>query len=96
MNDTLRLQLLKPITYPPGEKGLEYDHLDLAEPTAGQLEKSVAANGMTSNIILIAEVAKVPPGAVRLLCKRDIEGAVRFLSSFTQGDQPITAESLQD
>lgn len=95
MTDTLRLALIKPVTFPSGEKGVTYEHLDLAEPTAGQLEKAAAANGITSNIILIAEVAKVPLGAVRLLCKRDLEGAVKFLSSFTNGDQPTTDESLQ-
>lgn len=86
MEDTKTITLRKPIDF----EGRTIDKLELSEPTAGQMEKAAAgANGIASNLILIAEVASIPLGAVRLLKKRDLEAAVDYLSGF-RNDAPPT------
>lgn len=78
--DTLTLQLKSPVDF----GGQTYTQIELAEPTAGQIEKGSAANSVTgANIIIISEVAKIPLGAVRLMKKRDYDAAVAFLQGFT-------------
>jgi len=90
MQDTLTLDLIKPVTF----GGQTYEKLDLAEPTAGQLEKAMAgSNNVAVAVLLIAEVAKIPAGAVRCLCKRDLEAANAFLSGFSSADQGTGNES---
>ena len=79
MSEALTLKLRKKVNL----EGMELSELQLCEPNAGQLEKaSFASTGVAANIILISEVAKVPMAAVRLLSKRDLEAAVRYLSGF--------------
>lgn len=57
--------------------------LHLTEPRAADMEKAAAVdNWATSNIVLIAAVAKVPVSVVKQLCKRDFESAAKFLDSF--------------
>lgn len=86
MTDTLTLRLKSPIEF----EGRTYENIDLSEPTAGQMEKAaVGATGVASNIILIAEVAKIPRDVVRMFKKRDLEACVEFLAGF-QTDAPPT------
>ena len=73
--------------------GQTYGKLDLCEPTAGQMEKAgVHANGVTSNIMLLADVASWPPDAVRKIPKREFEEAIDFLRGFTFA-APTTGET---
>jgi hypothetical protein len=62
---------------------LSYDKLQLAEPTAAQLERaSSAGNSVGVVITLISEVAKVPRPAVECLCQRDFRDAADFFAQF--------------
>ncbi|MDA8230147.1 MAG: phage tail assembly protein [Magnetospirillum sp.] len=80
INEPLVLTLRKPVAF----AGQTVESLTLREPTAGEMEKADgAASAVASNILLIAFVAGVTPGSVRLLCKRDYEEAVAYLAGFT-------------
>lgn len=59
-----------------------YDHLELREPTASELEKSEG-----KNTALIASIAKVPRLVAEKLCARDYKEAIDFLLSFMGGAQ---------
>ncbi|HEY2010528.1 MAG TPA: phage tail assembly protein [Rhizomicrobium sp.] len=62
-----------------------YDHLELTAPTVSQMEAANReANPVSSNVILVANNAKIPPGAVRELDWDDMEAAVEFLQGFTK------------
>jgi len=87
--DTTDLELVVPVTF----QGGSYAKLSLAEPTAGQLEAATnTANSVTSNVILISKVAKVPLLMARELSARDFRAASEWLAGFTAGG-PETGET---
>lgn len=91
--DTKTITLKKPIEH----GGQTYTSIDLEEPTAGQLEKAGGASStMTQQIILIAEVAGIPPDAVRKMRKSQQEEASAFLMGFTYVAPPTGDKSSQD
>jgi hypothetical protein len=84
VDDTLQLALTKPVKL--GD--VEYTEITLTEPTAGQIETALREpQQTTANIVLIAAIAKVPPGAVRNMCLRDFNKCVQFLEGFTKGEE---------
>lgn len=82
IEDPYTLELSKPIKL----ADVSYETLTLTEPTAGQVEKATnTSNAVTSNIIMISEVAKVPETVVRRLSSRDFAKAVKYLENFISG-----------
>jgi len=91
--DTKTITLKKPIEH----GGQTYTTIELEEPTAGQLEKAGGhAATMTQQIVLISEVAKIPPDAVRKMRKSQQEEASAFLMGFTFVAPTTGDKSLQD
>ncbi len=92
------IPLRKPVTLGKGDAAITYNHLDLREPTAGELSKAMrvgGGNNVEQAISLISQIAKVPMGVAQGLCQRDLQECSDFLGSFT-ADGPITGEtSLQ-
>lgn len=87
-DETKTLTLRKPIMIGSADKGITYDHLDLREPTAGELSKALkAGSNVDVAITLISLIAKVPRSVVEGLCQRDFEEASDFLSSFASDGQ---------
>ena len=79
IEDPYILQLRKPVKL--GD--VPYETLTLTEPTAEQMEEaSVPHNGVTSNIVLVSKVAKIPEAAVRKIGYRDFSRAVKYLENF--------------
>jgi hypothetical protein len=79
-SDEKTIVLRKPVTFAK----VDYTKLDLREPTAGELSKATkAGNDVDTAIALISMIAKVPRGAVELICQRDFQEASDFLGSFT-------------
>jgi hypothetical protein len=79
------LALRKPVRLGKGDKAIEYDHLDLREPNAGELEKASKATTQVGVVLnLISLVAKVPRGVAEGLCQRDLKEASDFLGSFNE------------
>lgn len=73
---------------------VEYDSLELREPTAGELSKAnKQADPIDASIMLISLVAKVPRAAVEGLCQRDLEDAADFLGRFSDASQKISGTS---
>jgi hypothetical protein len=68
--------------------------LELREPTAGELAKASVGNGIESNILLIAEITKQPPGLIRNMGARDYSKATSFLLGFLNPDREIGASSV--
>ncbi|NNM69854.1 MAG: phage tail assembly protein [Gallionella sp.] len=88
------ITLLKPVTLGKGEATSTYDHLDLREPTAGELESASKADTQLGIIIsLIQLIAKVPRGVVQGLCQRDLKACADFLESFSGVTPPTTETS---
>jgi hypothetical protein len=74
--------------------GVKYTAFDLREPTAGELSKAnKASDNVDVAISLISQIAKVPRGAVELICQRDFQEANDFLSSFTPNGPETGATS---
>ncbi len=91
--DEKTIKLRKCISLGSGDKAVSYDHLDLREPTAGELAKAMKSGADIDAVIsLISIVAQVPRGAVEKLCQRDLEEASDFLSSFSAA-APTTGET---
>ena len=87
------LKLRKPVTIGSGEGAMTYDSLTLREPTAGELDKAMAAStNIGIGIMLIHLVAAVPKVAVEKLCQRDFTEANEYLRGFTD-DGPTAAEA---
>jgi hypothetical protein len=79
VSEKKNLVLLKPVAF----EGKTYGALDLREPTAGEMEKAEKlADKYGFTVVMIAEVAGVPVGAVDLMGQRDTEAAEEFISSF--------------
>jgi hypothetical protein len=84
LDDTLQLTLTSPVQL--GDT--EYSEITLTEPTAGQIEAALKEpQQTTANIVLIAAIAKIPPGAVRRMGLRDFNKCVQFLEGFTKGEE---------
>lgn len=83
MSDTKTITLRSPVDL----DGRTFNNIDLCEPTVAQMEKAaLAPTGIASNIMLVADVAKVPIGMVRAMKKRDFEEACEFLQGFRPAD----------
>ncbi|KVO95564.1 hypothetical protein WL21_32435 [Burkholderia ubonensis] len=86
------IKLRKPVKLGSGETEVVYDSLNLREPTAGELDKAMAA---TSNIgigiMLIHLISGVPKAAVEKLSQRDFTEANEYLGGFTD-DGPTAAD----
>lgn len=90
------ITLIKPVKLGKGDAATTYDHLDLREPTAGELESASKADTQLGVVInLIQLIAKVPRGVVSGLCQRDLKACADFLESFSADTPPITETSLQ-
>lgn len=82
--DAKTVQLRKPVEF----NGTTYDHLDLSEPTAKQMEDASKAGGdVAVGIALISLVAKVPRRVVELLCLRDFQECSGFFDRFGSGSR---------
>jgi hypothetical protein len=88
----LTLELATPLQ-PLGGQGDVVRTLHLREPTAGELAKASVGSGIESNILLIAEIAKHPPGLIRNMGARDYAKATAFLLGFLNPDREIGASS---
>jgi hypothetical protein len=87
--DEKTLTLRKPVSL----GSLTCDHLDLREPTAGEMEKaSMAGSNAAVSIALIAAVSKQPLAIIRALCQRDFVEAADYLAGFIDPG-PQTGES---
>lgn len=85
MDDEKRLILRKPVTV--GD--VTYEHLDLHEPTAGELAKATASGSpVEQSIQLISIVAKLPRAVISGLCQRDFQEAAEYLAGFTVTGHP--------
>ena len=88
--DTKTIVLRKPVKL--GSQTI--DHLDLREPTALEVSKaqqeSMRNGGLSSDILLIAQVSGVPVPVVEKIGIRDVREASDFLATFLQG----TAETI--
>jgi hypothetical protein len=82
----MTLTLAKPLQ-PLGGQGDVVSQLELREPTAGELAAASIANGVESNIMLIAAVSKQPVGLIRNMGARDYSKAANFLLGFLNPDQ---------
>jgi hypothetical protein len=89
----LTLELTTPLQ-PLGGQGEVVRELHLREPTAGELAKSQVRNGIESNILLIAEITKQPPGLIRNMGARDYSKATSFLLGFLNPDRETGASSV--
>lgn len=88
MNDTLTLQLLKPITI--GD--VTVTELNLREPIANELARaSASGNSIETTISLISQVAAVSREQIGRLCQRDFMAASDFLGSFYTASQSTGA-----
>jgi hypothetical protein len=81
----MTLTLFKPVQLADSQEPVR--ELHLTEPTAAELAAAGAASGVQSNILLIAAVAKQPPGLIGKLCARDYAKAANFLLGFLNPDQ---------
>lgn len=84
MEETKTILLTKPIKLGEAPEILE---VTLTEPTAGQIETALKEpSTTTSNIVLIALIAKLAPAQVRAMGLRDFNKCVEYLQSFTNGE----------
>jgi hypothetical protein len=86
MEDTKTITLIKAVQLgDPAKGGILYDHIDLSEPTAGQLEKASRADTPIGVAVsLIALNGGIPRAAVERFCQRDMQQCHDFLESFQQ------------
>lgn len=85
------ITLIKPVTLGKGEAAIVYDHLDLREPTAGELESASKADTQIGVVIsLVNLIAKVPRSVAQGLCQRDLKACADFLESFSAVSPPTT------
>lgn len=85
---TLTIELANPVEF----ANATYDKLELREPTAGEMVKSLTQTGLASTIALISLVSGVPRGAVEKMPISEVLKADDFLSLFTRRG-PATGES---
>jgi hypothetical protein len=86
--DTLTLEFRTPIMIGKGEGAVTYTHVDLREPTAGDLEKAQRADTPVGGVInLITEIGAVPRLVVQKMSGRDMAIADKFFSSFRAGPE---------
>jgi tail assembly chaperone E/41/14-like protein len=88
----MTLELMTPLQ-PLGGQGEVIRVLQLREPTAGELAKASVGSGIESNILLIAEITKQPPGLIRNMGARDYGKATAFLLGFLNPDRETGASS---
>ena len=88
----MTLELTAPLQ-PLGGQGEVIRSLQLREPTAGELAAASVANGVESNILLIAMVAKQPPAVIREMGARDYSKAASFLLGWLDPDRATGASS---
>jgi hypothetical protein len=78
------IKLRKPVTIGSGDASVTYDSLNLREPTAGELDKAMAAStNIGIGIMLIHLIAQIPKMAVEKLSQRDFTEANEYLGGFT-------------
>jgi hypothetical protein len=86
--DTLKLEFRKPIVIGKDEGAVTYTHVELREPTAGELEKGQRADTPVGSVInLVAEIGKIPRLVAEKMSGRDINRASEYLSSFRDGPE---------
>jgi hypothetical protein len=80
MEEVKTITFAKPVQLGPAS----YDHVDLREPTVGELEQAYASasNAITATVTLISAVGQIPPEVVRKLSQRDFRECDAFLSAF--------------
>lgn len=85
MEENKVIQLVKPIKLGDAP---EITEITLSEPTAGQIEQALKEpTTTTSNIVLIAMIAKLAPAQVRAMGLRDFNKCVTFLEGFTRAEE---------
>lgn len=83
MPETLTVPLRQALTVGEGEAVRSITHLDLREPTVGEMKKAeVLIKPVAITMRVIALVAGVPESAVRSLAGRDLAKAGDFCSRF--------------
>ncbi|MHA6236881.1 phage tail assembly protein [Pseudomonas fluorescens group sp. PF-69] len=93
--ETLTLEFRTPIVIGKDAGALTYTHVELREPTAGDLEKAQRADTPVGGVInLITEIGGVPRLVAQKMCGRDMAIADKFFSSFRAG--PETAADGQN
>ena len=86
--ETLRLEFIAPIVIGQGDASITYTHVDLCEPSAGDLEHAQRADTPVGMVINLVEViGKVPRLVAQKMKGRDIDRANAFLSSFRPGPE---------
>lgn len=84
--DLYALELLRPLTY----RGETISVLDLAEPTAAQLQQGGAAgNWVTGNLMILQMMTKLPIGILRMMASRDFAKASEYMRFFSRPGQSI-------
>ena len=95
MDETITIALRKPVSLGEGAKAISYDHLDLREPTAGELARADAAGSNVAMVIaLISLVSGTPKSAVEKLCQRDFQEAADFFGHFAPASSRTPEASL--
>ena len=95
MDETITVALRKPVQIGEGAKAISYDHIDLREPTAGELARADTAGGNVAMVIaLISLVSGTPKSAVEKLCQRDFQEAADFFGQFAPASSPMPEASL--
>jgi hypothetical protein len=87
-----RIEFRKTITIGKGESAVSYTHVDLREPTAGELEKAQRADTPIGAVItLVAAIGEVPRLVAEKMTGRDINAANKYLSGFQDGPEAAAA-----
>lgn len=89
--ETKSFLLLKPIEL----DGRKFESVELSEPEAWQIEKATIAATVkiTFDIMLIADVGRIPLAVAKKLGKRDLTRMASYLEGFTVDDPPTGASS---
>lgn len=87
-SETLKLEFRGVITIGQGDGAVQYTHVDLREPTAGDLEQAQRADTPVGSVItLVSVIGKIPRLVAEKMSGRDINRANEFLSSFRDGPE---------
>jgi hypothetical protein len=90
--ETLTLEFRTPIQIGKGEGAVTYTHVELREPTAGDLEHGQRADTPVGAVInLVSTIGKVPRLVAEKMSSRDINAANKYLSGFQDGPETAAA-----
>lgn len=88
IQEEITITFRKPLTLGSGEDRLEYSHVTLREPMAGELDQASRELTSVGGVIrLIHLIGKIPIEAARKVGSRDLNKASAFFSSFNAGPE---------